>query len=445
MINLFKKKNLNFVKNSNLGYMIYQGAKRKISFELIEAMHKVKPNATTFIDLFGGGASMSIRALDIGYNVIYNELQQDVFHLVEFILTQARDKSKQSKYGILPEEFYNFVSREEFFKLKNTQNKTIKDIFNLMCYSFGSRYNGNYLFNREREQLKKESHNLILLNQPSNILRERFKFMENIVIELENIKCNTWKEKRLIFVNIILKLEAIRVSLLYNDSVLKEFQHLDLQGLRQTTNTLIIDSIQRNLIDKGYNVPLKAYKNSKPRKLRELQQLQHLQQLQQIEHIARIEQIERLQHLQQLQHLQHLQQIEQIEQIERIERLQHLQQIEQIEQIERIERLQHLQQIDKFIFSNQSYENVDLSQFNNDDVIIYCDPPYRNTEGYNIDFDFNKFDNWLIEMRKKGFDVFISEYTQPPQTTEIFNIKKEKLLATATNKKTVLERLFINR
>jgi len=43
----------------------YMGGKAKISNLLFDKMLELNPQATTFVDVFGGGGSMSLRALDI--------------------------------------------------------------------------------------------------------------------------------------------------------------------------------------------------------------------------------------------------------------------------------------------------------------------------------------------------------------------------------------------
>ena len=65
-----------------------------------------------------------------------------------------------------------------------------------------------------------------------------------------------------------------------------------------------------------------------------------------------------------------------------------------------------------------------------DEVVIYCDPPYRNAGEY-ADNDFNpkEFDEWV---KKLKYDVFISEYETPFEKIAsfgkmaLFNNNKEK-------------------
>lgn len=112
-------------------------------------------------------------------------------------------------------------------------------------------------------------------------------------------------------------------------------------------------------------------------------------------------------------------------------------------------------------FGNKSYDKIDLTQFNNEKCIVYCDIrnlhvfPYRNYYGNDdfglekdkfedVDFDYNKFEEWLKEQRNKGYDVFVSEYTQQKNTTEIWSITTQSNMGSVENKEEVKERLFVN-
>jgi hypothetical protein len=47
------------------------------------------------------------------------------------------------------------------------------------------------------------------------------------------------------------------------------------------------------------------------------------------------------------------------------------------------------------------------------DCVIYLDPPYRNTAWYEIAFDFEQFDAWVMSKKQQGYDIFVSEYSLP--------------------------------
>ena len=60
-------------------------------------------------------------------------------------------------------------------------------------------------------------------------------------------------------------------------------------------------------------------------------------------------------------------------------------------------------------FVHASYDEYDYKP----NSVIYCDPPYQSTIGYESSFDHDKFWNWVREMSKKGHHVYVSEYSAP--------------------------------
>ena len=62
-----------------------------------------------------------------------------------------------------------------------------------------------------------------------------------------------------------------------------------------------------------------------------------------------------------------------LQSLERLESLERLQSLERLESLERLQRLERLERLQRF---NNSYECIDLSKYNDDEVIIYCDIPY---------------------------------------------------------------------
>ena len=61
-------------------------------------------------------------------------------------------------------------------------------------------------------------------------------------------------------------------------------------------------------------------------------------------------------------------------------------------------------------FINLSYDKIPLDDNN---VIIYCDPPYEGTKGYQHKFDSDKFWQWAREASGNGITVLVSEYKAP--------------------------------
>ena len=137
----------------------YMGSKRKIAKELFTKMLEIKPNAKYFFDLFGGGGAMSFTALQLGLEVHYNEKQKSLVDFINYIIARVKE-GKRGRYGLFPDDFYKFITREEFSILKNEDS--IKGQFARICYSFGNNQR-TYLFG-DIEELKHLGHNVVIFN-----------------------------------------------------------------------------------------------------------------------------------------------------------------------------------------------------------------------------------------------------------------------------------------
>ena len=106
--------------------------------------------------------------------------------------------------------------------------------------------------------------------------------------------------------------------------------------------------------------------------------------------------------------------------------------------LQRLERLQSLESINNgVLLSNLSYEEVPIER----DSVIYCDPPYKDTNTYLDDFNHDKFYQWLRKCREKNQQVFISEYQMPDDFFEVYF--KEKTCVFNDQKATKkLEKLY---
>ena len=113
----------------------YKGGKQKIAKALVKEMAKHKPNAKYFIDLFGGGGSMSLAAAELGYNVLYNEKNEGLCNLLGYI-QQRITHDERSELGLFPADWYEFVTREKFMSCKGKTDP--RSAFALICYSFGT-------------------------------------------------------------------------------------------------------------------------------------------------------------------------------------------------------------------------------------------------------------------------------------------------------------------
>jgi len=175
------------IKNLRVPYM---GSKNKIAIDLLRKMLEVKPQAKYFFDLFGGGGSMSFTASQIGLKTHYNELQTFLVKFIDYIFNRL-EKGLKGRYGLFPDDFYNFIDREEFMKLKDEDS--IKGQFARICYSFGNNQRG-YLFG-DIEKTKHLAHDVVMFRCEKSL-----KNLNNLLgtdIRVSNLP--TWNFRRLDF------------------------------------------------------------------------------------------------------------------------------------------------------------------------------------------------------------------------------------------------------
>lgn len=118
--------------------------------------------------------------------------------------------------------------------------------------------------------------------------------------------------------------------------------------------------------------------------------------------------------------------------------LKQLQQLERIEQLERLEQLQKLEGLDHTIsFSALDYRDVEIKP----NSIVYCDPPYINTQKYTVSFSHKDFYEWA---RKSTHPIFISEYTMPNDFRKIAGLGVKSTLS-AIGATSARENVYVNK
>lgn len=109
----------------------------------------------------------------------------------------------------------------------------------------------------------------------------------------------------------------------------------------------------------------------------------------------------------------------------------------------RLLRLQRLSGLDlyKVEFSQMNYADYE----HEDGDVVYCDPPYANTDG---DYDGKVFDTdafweWV---RTRDYPVYVSEYNAPEDFVSIWSKKRGGLQNGQGNGKTMthIEHLFVH-
>lgn len=90
-------------------------------------------------------------------------------------------------------------------------------------------------------------------------------------------------------------------------------------------------------------------------------------------------------------------------------------------------------------FLNRDYKDLVLLS----KCIIYCDPPYRGTEGYQDAVDHRDFWEWCRKKVKQGHKVFVSEYCAPDDFRCIWEMGVKTTLC-AGKAKNAVEKLFVH-
>ena len=120
----------------------YQGSKKKISKKIVEIIKQNFGTDKPIYDIFGGGGAITAECILNGLEVHYNDLDKDITNAFELVISQDREWIKTL-----------IVSRDEFFKIKEKENKTTDEFLKLLVNSFGNNKK-DYLYSKENSDLK---------------------------------------------------------------------------------------------------------------------------------------------------------------------------------------------------------------------------------------------------------------------------------------------------
>lgn len=88
-------------------------------------------------------------------------------------------------------------------------------------------------------------------------------------------------------------------------------------------------------------------------------------------------------------------------------------------------------------FINTSYDKYDYKPKS----VIYCDPPYQSTIGYESSFDCERFWDWCRKMSILGHYVYVSEYSAPSDFKCVWRKNVKENVGKNVNNK--VEKLFV--
>ena len=109
-----------------------------------------------------------------------------------------------------------------------------------------------------------------------------------------------------------------------------------------------------------------------------------------------------------------------------------------LQSLERLERLERLQSLERLQPLQLDYRDVPIPK---NDYIVYCDPPYVNTNAYLSSFNHDEFYKWALSIK----NLFISEYEMPEPFKRIEMRRKTCTFSALKNDTKKEEGIWVNK
>lgn len=120
----------------------YRGSKKKISKKIIEIVKQNFGTEKPIYDIFGGGGAITAECMINGLDVHYNDLDRTITDMFQRVLATDREFLKTL-----------IVSRDEFFRIRVKENKTVDDNLKMLVNSFGNDRR-TYLYSKKFSDIK---------------------------------------------------------------------------------------------------------------------------------------------------------------------------------------------------------------------------------------------------------------------------------------------------
>ena len=120
----------------------YQGSKKKISKKIVEIIKQNFGTDKPVYDVFGGGGAITAECILNGLEVHYNDLDNTITDMFTKVVSSDREWIKTL-----------IVSREDFFEIRDKENKSVCDELKLLVNSFGNDRK-NYLYSAKYSNVK---------------------------------------------------------------------------------------------------------------------------------------------------------------------------------------------------------------------------------------------------------------------------------------------------
>ena len=401
----------------------YQGSKNKIAAEVVYNI----PSAPLLIDVFAGGGAITHAAL--------------LSHRFSSILANDYDCGAlqlfyRASHGLIDfkEERKRWVSREDFKRLKDTDP--------IVRYHWSFSNNGiDYLYSKDREPYKRAYHFALNCNDWTEwnaIGLEKFEpTRQSIRAHAEEIKD--------IYIRWWLKHNCYEGEIEALIANLKQDIERQSEELRQWLCEALTDAgITQAEVGRRLNTQMQGHYFGKsqwefPTKEAYDQMRTFMPKLdKEYEKVVGLYKLRKS-----LESLENLHSLESLESLHRLERLESLENLHRLDRLASLENLHRLESLERLTISKADYKDIFVSE---PTTVIYCDPPYINTSGYEdaireSGFNHAEFYDWCEA--QKGL-VVLSEYTAPADRfTCVWSKEKIVLSAGAKYQIKKVERLFV--
>ena len=392
----------------------YRGSKNKIAAEVVYNI----PSAPLLIDVFAGGGAITHAAL--------------LSHRFGSILANDYDCGAlqlfyRACHGLIDfkEERKRWVSREDFKRLKDTD----PIVRYHWSFSNGGR---DYLYSKDREPYKRAYHFALNCNDSTEwnaIGLEKFEPTRQSIRahaeEIKDIYIRWWLKHNCYEGDIEALIANLKQDIERQSEELRQWlcEALTDAGITQAeVGRRLNTQMHRHYFGKSqWEFPTKeAYDQMRtfmPKLDKEYEQVVGLYKLRKS--------------------------LESLENLHRLESLESLENFHRLESLERLESLHRLESLERLTISKADYKDIFVSE---PTTVIYCDPPYINTSGYEdaireSGFNHAEFYDWCEA--QKGL-VVLSEYTAPADRfTCVWSKEKIVLSAGAKYQIKKVERLFV--
>ena len=367
----------------------YQGSKSKIADEIISKI----PNKKYFVDSFSGGGALAHCALESGKfeHIIANDLQTKDILEAHFLWTPEQHLEFQKKW----------VTKEEFEKTDNLYIKT--------CWSFSNNRKA-YIYSNACYEYKRRLHNAICFG-------EYKEFEDYCGIDLSEIDSyDDLNERRKAARRAILKAlkpYSFKETINSNTHIPKEIYDAILGGNKDWRSLggnrfdyKCIDRILRSeVLETSKNVENMLCITNLER-TKQGKSIERLQNLQSIDATMQDKCVKNILYLANLEYAKQSKGLVSIISSENLERTKQGKNIESLIQQENLLRSKNIT-ASNISITAVSYDEIELPDPN--ETVIICDPPYRDTQGYQVEFDNDKFEQWCIDKSREGYEVFVCE------------------------------------